>query len=160
VVRAYIHLSKTCNKIIHALCTTTVLISAASVMLEYSLSQTADRPTYTYIPSDSSTLYSSLLAPFVRTSFTARSFSVAAPKIRNSLPYLSVLVLIPSVVTSTPTTASRPSNPLNPSPHTPQIRLLLTIVCVYKLYLLTYILISGCVIQCAVRRKLTKTTFG
>jgi len=153
VVRAYIQLSKTCNKIIHALCTTTVLISAASVM------QTADRPTYTYIPSDSPTLYSSLLAPFVRTSFSARSFSVAAPKIRNSLPYLSVLVLIPSVVTSTPTTASRPSNPLNPS-HTPQIRLLLTIVCVYKLYLLTYILISGCVIQCAVRRKLTKTTFG
>jgi len=58
--------------------------------------------------------------------------------------YLSVPapVLIPSVVTSRPTTASRPSNPLNPSPLAPQIRPLLTIVCVYKLYLLAYLQIS------------------
>jgi len=51
-----------------------------------------------------------------------------------------VRVLILSVVTSRPTTASRPSNPLNPSPLAPQIRLLPTIVRVYKLYsyLLTY----------------------
>jgi len=34
-----------------------------------------------------------------------------------------VPVLIPSVVTSRPTTASRPSSPLNPSPLAPQIRL-------------------------------------
>jgi len=39
-----------------------------------------------------------------------------------------VLVLIPFVVTSRPTTASRPSNPLNPSLLAPQIRLLLTII--------------------------------
>jgi len=54
--------------------------------------------------------------------------------------YLSVPVplLIPFVVTSRPTTASRPSNPLNRSPLAPQIRLLLTTVRIYKLYLLTY----------------------
>ena len=53
--------------------------------------------------------------------------------------YLSVLVpvLIPSVVTSRPTTASMPSNPRNPSHLAPQIRLLLTTVRIYKLYLLT-----------------------
>jgi len=39
-----------------------------------------------------------------------------------------VPVLTPSLVTSRPTVASRPSNPLNPSPLAPQIRLLLTIV--------------------------------
>ena len=56
--------------------------------------------------------------------------------------YLSVpvRVLIPSVVISRPTTAGRPSNPLNLSPLAPQIRFLLTIVRVYKLYLLTYLL--------------------
>jgi len=48
-----------------------------------------------------------------------------------------VPVLIPSVVTPRPSAACRPSNPLNPSPLAPQIRLLLTIVRVYKLYLLT-----------------------
>ena len=41
---------------------------------------------------------------------------------------VAVPVLIPSVVTSRPTTASMPSNPLNPSPLVPHIRLLLTIV--------------------------------
>ena len=49
-----------------------------------------------------------------------------------------VPVLTPFVVTSRPTTASRPSNPLNPSPLAPQIRLLF--LRVYKLYLLTYLL--------------------
>ena len=65
-----------------------------------------------------------LSAGFVRTSFGSRSFSVAAPKIWNSL-YLSVPVpvLTPSVVISRPTTASGPSKPLNPSPLVPQIRL-------------------------------------
>ena len=52
---------------------------------------------------------------------------------------LSLSYLIPSVVTSRPTTASRPSNPLNPSPLAPQIQLLLTTVRVYKLYVLTYL---------------------
>ena len=71
-----------------------------------------------------------LSAPFVRTSFGARSLSVAAIKSGTLSLYLSVPVpvLIPFVVTSRPTTASRPSNPLNPSPLAPQIRLLLTIV--------------------------------
>ena len=56
--------------------------------------------------------------------------------------YLSVHVpvLTPSVVISRPNTASRPSTPLNPSPLAPQIRLLLTTVCAYKLYLLTDLL--------------------
>ena len=82
-------------------------------------------------------------APFVRTSFSARSFSIAAPKIWNSHPpslRTCTSPDIPSVVTSRPTTASRPSNPLNSSPLAPQIRFLLTIVRVYKLYLLTYLL--------------------
>jgi len=55
------------------------------------------------------------------------SFSIAAPKIWNSLP--------PSLRICT-----RPSSPLNPFLLAPQIRLLLTIVHVYKLYLLTYLL--------------------
>ena len=72
-------------------------------------------------------------------------FSVAAPKIWNSLSLslhisVPVPVLIPSVITGGPTTASRHSNPLNPSLLVPQIWLLLTIVHVYKLYLLTYLL--------------------
>ena len=69
-----------------------------------------------------------LSAPFVRTSFGARSFSVAAPKIWNSLP--------PSLRTCTsPDTFRRH---LKTHYCQPQCRLLLTIVCVYKLYLLTY----------------------
>ena len=51
-----------------------------------------------------------------------------------------VPVLIPSVVTPRPTTASRPSRPLNPSPLAPQIRLLLTTVHADKQYLFTYLL--------------------
>jgi len=69
-----------------------------------------------------------LSAPFVRTSFGARSFSVAAPKIWNSLP--------PSLRTCTsPDTFRRH---LKTHYCQPQCRLLLTIVCVYNLYLLTY----------------------
>ena len=61
-----------------------------------------------------------LSAPFVRTSFGSRSFSVTAPKIWNSLPLslctcTSPYMVTPSVVISRPTTASRPSTPLNPS---------------------------------------------
>ena len=74
----------------------------------------------------------------------ACSFSVAAPKIWNSL-HLSVPVpvLIPSVFTSRPTTATRPSSPPNPSLHAPQFRLLQANVRVYKLYVLTYLLTTS-----------------
>ena len=83
-----------------------------------------------------------LCAPFVRTSFGSRSFIVAAPKIWNSLPRLfeCVPAMIPFVINSRPTTSSWPSNPLSASSLAPQIRLWLTIVRVYKLYLLTYLL--------------------
>ena len=66
-----------------------------------------------------------LSAPFVRTSFGSRSFSVAALKSETLSLYLSVPVpvLTPFVVISKSTTASRPSTPLNPSPLAPQIRL-------------------------------------
>jgi len=55
--------------------------------------------------------------------------------------YLSVPVpvLTPSVVISRPTTASRPSNPLNPSPLAPQIRLCWPLCAlINNMYLLTY----------------------
>jgi len=63
------------------------------------------------------------------------------PKFETLSLHLSILVpvLIPSVVTSRPAIATRLSNPLNPFLLAPQIRLLLTIVCVY-IYLLTYLL--------------------
>ena len=78
---------------------------------------------------------------------TTHSVSLAAPNIWKSLPpslctCTSSDILIPSVVISRPTTARRPSNPLNPSLLAPQIRLLLTVVHVYKLYLLTFFWLS------------------
>ena len=51
-----------------------------------------------------------------------------------------VPAMILSASNSRPTTSSRPSNPLSASSLVPQIRLWLTIVRVYKLYLLTYLL--------------------
>ena len=57
--------------------------------------------------------------------------------------YLSVPVpvLTPSVVTSRPTTASRPSNPLNTSPLVPQTRLCWQLCAfINYIYLLTYLL--------------------
>ena len=57
--------------------------------------------------------------------------------------YLSVPVpvLIPSVVTSRPTTASRPSTSLNPSPLAPQIRLCWPLCAfINYIYLRTYLL--------------------
>ena len=54
-----------------------------------------------------------------------------------------VPVLIPSVFTSRPTTATRPSSPPNPSLHAPQFRLLQANVRVYKLYVLTYLLTTS-----------------
>ena len=65
-------------------------------------------------------------------------------QIWNSLSlYLSVPVpvLTPSVIISRPTTASRPSNPLNPSPLAPQIRLCWPLCAfINYIYLLTYLL--------------------
>ena len=52
-----------------------------------------------------------------------------------------VPAMIPFAINSRPTTSSWPSNPLSASSLEPQIRLWLTIVRVYKLYLLTYLLI-------------------
>ena len=72
-----------------------------------------------------------LSVPFVRTAFGARSFSIAAPKMWNSLPPALRIYTSPRrfvVISSTPT------NPLNAFLLAPQIRLLLTIVRVYKLY--------------------------
>jgi len=71
-----------------------------------------------------------LFAPY------ARSFSVAAPKICNSLPpalRMCTAAPTPFVVISRLTISSRPSNPLNAFLLAPQIRILLTIVHVYKL---------------------------
>ena len=51
-----------------------------------------------------------------------------------------VPAMILSAINSRPTTSSWPSNPLSASSLAPQIRLWLTIVRVYKLYLLTYLL--------------------
>ena len=98
------------------------------------------------VPSDSPTLICSML--HLSAHHLALAVSALQPLKSGTLSlHLSVpvRVLIPSVVTSRPTTASRPSNPLKPSPLAPQIRLLLTIMRVCKLYLLTYL----CVIVCA-----------
>jgi len=102
-------------------------------------------PVIPLVPSDSPTVISSLLR------LSAHHLTLAASALQPlksgtlslhlSVP---VPVLIPTVVTSRPTTASRPSNPRNPSPLAPQIRLLLTIVHLYKLYLLTYLLNLKC----------------
>ena len=73
-----------------------------------------------------------------------------------------VPAMIPSAINSRPTTSSWPSNPLSAS-FAPQIRLWLTIVRVYKLYLLTYLLtyfLTGwqvsrhCYVQCCCRLNL------
>jgi len=69
-------------------------------------------------------------------SFGARSFSVAAAKIWNSLFPVSVPVPTLFVVISRLTISSRPSSPL-----AHHIQLLLTTLRVYKLYLLTHLLI-------------------
>jgi len=86
-----------------------------------------------------------LSAPFVRTSFGSRSFSVAVPKIWNSLPLSLRTCTSPDtfVVTSRPTTASRPSTPLNPSHLAPQIRLCWPLCAfINYIYLLTYLLLT------------------
>ena len=78
----------------------------------------------TYIIVTVATLISSLLR--LSAHHLALAASVLQPLKSETLSlYLSVPVpvLIPFVVTSRPTTASRPSNPLNLSPLAPQIRL-------------------------------------
>ena len=63
-----------------------------------------------------------LSAPFVRTSFGSRCFSIAAPKIWNSLPLSFRTCTSPDTFChhlETHFTASRPSNPLSPSPLAP-----------------------------------------
>jgi len=97
-------------------------------------------PVIPLVPSDSSTLISSLLR--LSAHHLALEASALQPLKSGTLSLhlsIPVPVLIPSVVTSRTTTASRPSSSLNPSPLAPQIRLLLTIVRLYKLYLLTYL---------------------
>jgi len=99
-------------------------------------------PVIPLVLSDSPALISSRLRPSAH--YLALAASASQPLKPGTLSlYLSipVPVLIHSVVTSRPTTVSRPSNPLNPSPLVPQIQLLLTVVHVYnKLYLLTHLL--------------------
>ena len=101
-------------------------------------------PVITLAPSDSPTVISSLLR------LSAHHLELAVSALQSlksgtlSLHLsVSVPVLKPFIVTSRPTTASRPSTPLNPSPLVPQIRLLLTIVRVYNYIFL--LIIKRCV---------------
>ena len=81
-------------------------------------------PVIPFVPSDSPTPISSLLR--LSAHHLALAASASQPLKSGTLSLhlsIPVPVLIPSIVTSRPTTASRPSNPLNPSPLAPQIRL-------------------------------------
>ena len=100
-------------------------------------------PVIPLVPSDSPTLISSLIR------LSAHHLALAASALQPLKPgtlslYLSVPVpvLTPSVVTSRPTTASRPSTPLNPSPLVPQIRLCWPLCAfinyIYLLYITRY----------------------
>jgi len=93
-------------------------------------------PVIPLVLSDSSTLISSLLP--LSAHHLALAASALQPLKSGTLSfYLSVpvpvLIGLPFVVTSRPTTASRPSNPLNRSPLASLIRLWLTIMRVSKL---------------------------
>ena len=93
-----------------------------------------------FVPSDAPTLTSSVFR--LSAHHLALTALASQPLKSGTLSlYLSVPVpvLIPFVVTSRPTTASRPSTPLNTSLLAPQIRLLLTTVHINKLYLLAYL---------------------
>ena len=99
-------------------------------------------PVIPLVPSDSPTLISSLLP--LSAHHLALPASAWQPLKSGTLSlHLSVPVpvLIPSVVTSRPTTASRPSNQLNPSLLAPQIRLCWPL-CAFINILLTYLLIT------------------
>ena len=84
-----------------------------------------------------------LSTPFVRISFGARSEQRCnwLLKFGTHSPLLSrlIVVVIPSIVTSSRTISSMLSIPLNAFPLAFQIRFLLTIMCMYKLYLLTFV---------------------
>ena len=97
-------------------------------------------PVIPLVPSYSSTLISSLHR--LSAHHWALSASASQPLKSGTLPPALRTCISPdtfrrSVVTWRPSAASRPSSPLNPSPFVPQIQPLLTIVLVYKLYLLT-----------------------
>ena len=90
------------------------------------------------VPSDSPTLIISLLC--LSAHHLALALLALQPlKFGTLYLHLSVLapVLIPSVVTSRPSIASKPSNGFNPFLLAHQNRLSLTIVRIYKSYLLT-----------------------
>jgi len=97
-------------------------------------------PVIPLVPSDSPTLISSLLR------LSAHHLALAAlasqPLKSGALSlylFVPVPVLTPSVIISRPTTASRPSTPLNPSPLAPQIRLCWPLCAfINYIYLLTY----------------------
>ena len=94
-------------------------------------------PVIPLVPSDSPTIISPLSTHHLALTVSAsQPLKSGTQSLHLSVP---VPVLIPSVVTSRPTTATRPSIPLNPSPLAPQIRLLLITVRAYELYLLTYL---------------------
>ena len=88
-------------------------------------------PVILLVPSDSPTLIFYVLR------FSAHYFPLAVLALQplkfGTLSLHLSILLIPSIVTSRPTVASRPSNQLNPSLLVPQSRLLLTIVRIYKL---------------------------
>ena len=80
-------------------------------------------PVIPLVPSDSPTLISSLLRlsahHLALAALASQPLKSGTLSLYHSVP---VPVLTPSVVISRPTTASRPSTPLNPSPLAPQIR--------------------------------------
>jgi len=96
------------------------------------------------VPSDSPTLISSLLR--LSAHHLALAASAAQPLKSGTLSLyhsVPVPVLIPFVVTSRPTTARRLSNPLNPSPLSPQIRLCWPLCAfINYIYLLTYTVLT------------------
>jgi len=99
-------------------------------------------PVIPLVPSDSPTLISSLLRLSAH-HLALAAFASQPLKSGTLFLYLSVPVpvLTPFVVTSRPSIASRPSNPLNPSPLAPQIWLCRPLCAFIKyIYLLTYLL--------------------
>ena len=110
-------------------------------------------------PSDSPTLISSLLR------LSAHHLALAALASQPLKPgtlslHLSVSVLIPFVVTPRPTTASRPSTPLNPSPLAPQIRLCWPLCAfINYIYLLTYLLLPDANAPVAVCKVISAVQF-
>jgi len=94
-------------------------------------------PVIPLVPSDSPTLISSLL----RLSSHHLDLSVSAlqPLQSGTLPLSLDTGTSPDTFCRHLKTHYRPSDPLNPSPLAPQIRLLLTILRIYKLHFLAYL---------------------